>query len=118
MGVKQILKTCLRALDDPRLRQLAKHVAKETPILCGCQEAGYYLVYDNKAEPVILACYANKYPAKEAGFNDLHPDVQQIYRDVSSRLPDSTYALALEEATQWDVREAVRELAKERHMLV
>jgi len=115
---RNILKICLRGLDDIRLRTLAEHVKKKTPILCGCDKAGDFFVYDGRCDPVILACYKNGYPQQEAIHSELHPDVQLIYEKVAERVPDSGYACALEEATQWDIWQVVNELTKERRMLI
>ena len=115
---RNIIKICLQGLDDTRLRTLATHVNKGTQILCGRVECTYYFVYEGVSDPIILACYAGKYPETEATLHDIHPDVAAIYQVVNDRAPTDSWSDALVECTQHDIRSAVLELVTERGMIL
>jgi len=99
---------CLRDLPKGRLLRLKRHVEKQTPILCGCEQAGDYFIYEGRMEPVMLACYENSYTQGNVTYYELHPDVREVYLTVADRVPHSGYANALTVLSQYEVREAIK----------
>ena len=114
MTVNNTLRICLEGLSDERIQRLQRHITKGTEILCGCDQAGDYFVFHGRSDPVMLACFEDKYPVDTVTYHDLHPTTQEVYATVAECVPDSGYANALQELTQWDVKQVIRDIAKRR----
>lgn len=65
-------------------------------------------------DPVMLACYDEPYTDGDVIYAELHEQVKEVYDTVATRVPHSGYANALEELTQWDIRQVIQQLARKR----
>lgn len=109
MTAKDDLKLCLSALSRQKIARLHRHLERGMPVLCGCEQAGDYFVYEGRCDPVILACFET-YPRQTETYHGLHQQTQDVYDSVAEMLNHSGYACALEQLTQWDVKQIVKEL--------